>query len=199
MRDRHPSEADLAMFASGDSGWLRELQLKRHVSRCGDCRDTVASYGEVRTALQEVPLPDALANEAGWNRMAGEMRANIRLGLAAGECIGSAPEQSRPRNFSLGLASRRLAVGMAGVVLLAGAGLFLRGLLPHGDLPAVVHAAVVESSGAGVEVRTDRGSMTLLNGGDSAGNQTVTSQGAIRASYVDGNTGTVTVTSVYVE
>ncbi len=41
--------------------------------------------------------------------------------------------------------------------------------------------------------------MTLLNHGDVAGDQTVTSQGAIRASYVDGSTGTVTVTSVYVE
>ena len=45
--------------------------------------------------------------------------------------------------------------------------------------------------------------MTLLNTsanqGDTAIDQTVTSQGAIRARYVDGNTGTVTITSVYVE
>ena len=41
--------------------------------------------------------------------------------------------------------------------------------------------------------------MTLLNHGDVAGDQTVTAQGAIRASYVDGKTGTVTVTSVYVQ
>ena len=46
---------------------------------------------------------------------------------------------------------------------------------------------------------TSTGSMTLMNHGDVTGDQSVTSEGAIRSSYVDGNTGTVTVTSVYVE
>lgn len=192
MNDRHPSEVELALFASGDCGPVRRFQLRGHVSRCGDCRDTVASYGELRTAVRDVALPDALSNEADWNRMASEMRANIRLGLAAGECVGTVPADVRSWSWM-----PRFAVGMAGVVLLAGAGLFLRGLLPRTVLPGLAHAAVLESSGTGVEVRTDTGSMKLLNHGDVAGNQTVTSQGAISATYVDG--GTVTVTSVYVE
>ena len=93
----------------------------------------------------------------------------------------------------------QLAVGMASVLVLAGAGVFLHGLLPHENTPGIVHAAVLESTGAGVEVRTDKGSMTLLNHGDEAAEQTVTSQGAIRASSFDGSAGTVTITSVYVE
>jgi hypothetical protein len=93
-----------------------------------------------------------------------------------------------------------LVIGTAGVLLLAGASLFLRGLLPRENAPGVTPAVVLESTGAGVEVRSVTGSsMTLLNQGEGAGDQTVTSQGAIRASYVDGNTGTVTVTSVYAE
>jgi hypothetical protein len=34
--------------------------------------------------------------EVNWNRLAAEMRGNIRVGLAAGECVGPAePEQTR--------------------------------------------------------------------------------------------------------
>jgi len=42
----HPSETDLALLAGGDCGRLRSFILNRHVARCGDCRDTVASFGE---------------------------------------------------------------------------------------------------------------------------------------------------------
>ncbi len=188
MMNRHPSEADLALLAGGDCGPVQRFLLNRHLSRCGDCRDTVASFSELRSELRDLP-----ARDMDWNRLAGEMRANIHLGLVAGECVKTAPVVAERQNWV-----PRFAVGMAGVILLAGAGLFLRGLLPQGNLP-VVHAAVVESTGTGVQVRTDRGSMTLMNGSDATADQTVTSQGAIRASYVDGSTGTVTITSVYVE
>lgn len=183
----HPSEADLALFAGGDCGPFRSYGIKRHLTRCGDCRDTLTSFSEVRSAVREHVAP-----EPDWNRMSGDMRANIRLGLAAGECVREEPVVKRWKP--------QLAMGMAGVVLLAGAGFFLRGLLPHSDQPSVHAASVLQSTGAGVEVRTDSGnSMMLLNHGDVVGNQTVTAQGAIRASYIDGNTGTVTITSVYVE
>jgi len=194
MKERHPSEADLALLSGGDCGWLRGLLLGRHVAGCGDCRDMVASFGELRSEVRDHALAGFAPESSTWSAMAGEMRANIRVGLAAGECVGEAPTDSPRRNWA-----PRLAIGMASVVVVCGVGMFLRGLLPQGDQPGVVHAAVVESTGTGVEVRTDSGSMTLLNHGDVAGDQTVTSQGAIQASYVDGNTGTVTITSVYVE
>jgi len=195
MKLRHPSEADLALLAGGDCGWLRSFSLNRHVARCGDCRDTVASFGELRSAVQEFAEPGFVANESDWDRIAAEMRANIRVGLAAGECVRETRLKRSPWGWR-----PQLAVGIAGVFLVAGAGVFLRGLLPPGNSPGIVHAAVLESTGAGVQVRTDSGSsMTLLNQGGVTADQTVTSQGAIRASYVDGNTGTVTITSVYVE
>jgi hypothetical protein len=195
MSERHPSETDLALLAGGDCGRLRQFFLNRHVARCGDCRDVVASFGELRAAVLQAPVADM-----NWDRLAGEMRANIRVGLAAGECVREIPaEGSAHRGWK-----PQMAIGMAGVLLLAGAGVFLRGLLPHDSFRGMAHAAVLQSTGAGVQVQMDSGSsMTLLNPlpnhGEAAGDQTVTSQGAIRASYVDGNTGTVTVTSVYAE
>jgi len=200
MNNRHPSEADLALLAGGDCGWWQGLRVRRHVARCGDCRDTLASFGELRSETMQLAADHALpgfgSSGMNWDRMADEMRANIRLGLAAGECVSETPADAGAQRWNW---MPRLAIGMAGVVLLASAGAFLHSLLPHGDLPGVEHSAVLESSGTGVEVRTDTGSMTLLNHGDEAGDQTVTSRGAIRASYVDGNTGTVTVTSVSLE
>jgi anti-sigma factor RsiW len=199
MKNRHPAETDLALLAGGECGLFTRLRLNRHVARCGDCRDTVASFSELRSETRlagEDILPDV-----DWQRLASEMRANVRLGLAAGECVREVPGSERrwhwkPR-LSSGLASK-LAFGMAGVVLLVGAGFFLDGLLPHKG-PGSAHAAVLESTGSGIAVRTDSGSMTLLNHGDVVADQTVSAQGAIRASYVDGDTGTVTITSVYVE
>src|SRR6185312_16953966 len=116
MMNRQPSEADLALLAGGDCGPVQRFLLNRHVSGCGDCRDTVASFSELRSELRDLPAPDM-----DWNRLAGEMRANIHLGLVAGECVKTAPVVAERQNWV-----PRFAVGMAGVILLAGAGLFLR-------------------------------------------------------------------------
>jgi hypothetical protein len=191
MRDRHPAETDLALLAGGECSLFTRLRLNRHVARCGDCRDTVAFFNELRSETRMAG--EDILPEMDWRRLANEMRANIHLGLAAGECVRETPVSVR-RWWK-----PQLVFGMAGVVLLVGAGFFLDGLLPHKGLPGTVHAAVLESTGSGIAVRTDSGSMTLLNHGDVSGDQTVSAQGAIRSSYVDGDTGTVTITSVYVE
>ncbi|HVW09792.1 MAG TPA: hypothetical protein VHC90_14485 [Bryobacteraceae bacterium] len=189
----HPAEAELALLAGGDCGWLERLRLRRHISHCGDCQDTVASFSEIRSSLSEMASPAVAGDEANWEQLAGEMRANIRLGLAAGECIGPVRTETPPRPWV-----PRFAYGMAGVAVLLGAGMFLRGLLPHPDVP-ISHAAVLESTDKGIQVRTSAGSMTLLNQSDAEPDQYITSQGAVRARCVDGDTGTVTITSVYAE
>jgi len=80
---RHPSQETLALHAGGDLGWPERWSTKRHLSGCDDCRDEVVAFSEVRDVLPELnQMP-----EVPWNRIALEMRANIRLGLAAGECV----------------------------------------------------------------------------------------------------------------
>ena len=195
MSARHPSETDLALLAGGDCNRWQTFFLKRHVASCGDCRDTLASFTELRSDTLELATNSSVIPETDWNRLSAEMRANIRLGLAAGECVGGAPVEILPASWK-----PRFAMGTACVLLLAGAGFFLHGLLPNDNPSGVVHAAaVVESNSTGVQITTGAGSMTLMNHAGVAGDQTVASDGAIRASYVDGDTGTVTVTSVYVE
>jgi len=194
MKERHPLETDLALLAGGDCGRFKTFRLHSHLAKCGDCRDALASFEEQRLAVRDYSPAGLVSSELDWARMAAEMRANIRVGLAAGECVRELPARGSRWGWK-----PQLAIGMASVLLLAGVGVFLHGLLPRENEPGIVHAAVLESTGAGVEVRTDKGSMTLLNHGDEAGDQAVTSQGAVRATSFDGNAGTVTITSVYVE
>ncbi len=187
---KHPSETDLALLAGGDCGRVRRFLLKRHVAKCGDCRDALASFSEVRSAVRQSEVPDL-----NWDLVASEMRANIRVGLAAGECVREVPAATSLRGWK-----PQLAIGLTSVLLLAGVGVFLRGLLPHETATSAASAAILESTGDGVRVQNGSGnSMTLLHRDGAVGDQTVTSQGGIRARYVDGNTGTVTITSVYEE
>lgn len=190
----HPAETDLALLAGGELSWIRRLRIEGHVSRCGDCRDAVASFSELRSEIHNYTPSETFD----WNRISAEMRANIRVGLDAGECVREVPGPVSHK-WKLRRCKPQLAIGMAGVLLLAGAGVFLRSQLPHDTLPPQERAAVLESTGSGVQVQSGSGTMTLTLDGDVAGDQTITSQGAIRKSYVDGSTGTVTVNSVYVE
>src|SRR5262245_31994762 len=85
---RHPEETTLALHSSGDLGWFAGWRTERHVAHCARCRDEVAAYREMREMLPDLAeLP-----EVAWNRLAADMRANIRLGLAAGECVREVEE-----------------------------------------------------------------------------------------------------------
>src|SRR4051794_1056729 len=89
---KHPHESDLALFAGHDLGFLSEWRVSRHVARCEQCRASVDAFESARlevTGLGELPP------EIAWNRLASEMKANIRLGLAAGECVGPSEPEKR--------------------------------------------------------------------------------------------------------
>jgi hypothetical protein len=177
---RHPSESDLALLAGAECGLVSRFFLNRHVRNCRQCTETVAQFEIVRAEIADLPLPDL-----DWNRLASEMRANIRLGLEAGECV---------RLFPVAKAwNPRLTVAFASLLILAGAGILMR------SEPATVKAAepTIESTGAGLELRNGSSSMTLLNRNGSVADQTVSAQGEIGARYVDG--GSVTINNVYLE
>ena len=74
-------------------------------------------------------LPElAETPEISWNRLAAEMKANIRLGLAAGECVrtGQAPLRETPL-----FTRARAVVAFASVVVLLVAGLVLQHPAPE--------------------------------------------------------------------
>jgi len=94
---KHPNEATLALHAGGELGALARWKTGRHVSRCEQCRDEVEAFiglREIVPDLAEIP-------EVPWNRLAAEMKANIRLGLAAGECVGATRSHGATRRSLL--------------------------------------------------------------------------------------------------
>ncbi len=181
----HPSEADLALYAGGELGWWRGWRLARHVRTCAACRRQVAEFRRWR---EWVRSQDELPAGINWNRLAAEMKANIRVGLAAGECVGPAREW-RPRWRAAALAFPVLVIVLAGWLL----------QVWHPPLRrAAPRGVIVAATSTGVELRQGGAALTLLHP-QAAGVSRFASGGGVRTRYVDAETGYVTISHVYAE
>ena len=189
--NNHPDAATLALHAGGDLGWFRRWRTARHLGSCAECRDTVAAYQDLRDELPELA---GLPADLPWGRLAAEMRANIRLGLAAGECVAETPAARATPLF----AGARAALALAGVMTL-----IVTGIVLERPTPSVVSARVpvVQPTDGGIERRSGDQAFALMHAGVAGSSVTysVSAQGTMGASYVDPQTSLVTLTKVYVE
>ena len=186
---KHPNQATLALHAGGDLGFFARWRLERHLAKCDECRSEVAAYEGMREIvpdLAEIP-------EVPWNRLAAEMRANIRLGLSAGECVrtGEVPLRDTPW-----FAGARAAVALASIVILSVTGLVLERPAPAPREEGMV----VQSTARGIQIRKDGLTMSLFN--NAAENRRVVyssdAQGGMASLYVD-DKGYVTINRVSAE
>jgi len=184
----HPNQERLALFASGDLGRLTRWTVERHLHRCADCRRDVSDFSELRSELsQSLELP-----ELRWSQLGPEMKANIRLGLAAGECVG-------PRPASHLVLSPRVLAACASLLLLVAASLLLERPMPSvNEARHVQEGAILEASGSGIQVKEGGQALMLLNSRAHDVN-VMASGGTMRARYVDADTGNVTINNVYVQ
>jgi hypothetical protein len=182
---KHPNQASLALYAGGDLGFFARWRTERHVAQCDRCAEELARFGAVReivTDLSEIP-------EIQWNRLAAEMKANIRLGLAAGECVRTAELPLRDRPLFSGF---RTLVAVASIITLVVTGLVLENPTPLKADGSTVLRRIhngIEAGGGGHTFRlmnTGAERVTLSVGAHSMG-----------ARYVDPKTGYVTINSVY--
>ncbi len=183
---QHPDETELALGASGDCGVWAGFRLRRHVRGCTECQAAMESFTDLRGALSA-----DLTHGTNWDERALEMRANIRLGLEAGECV-------RGAGVAVVAAPRwnpRFALALASLFLLAGAGIFLR----ETPTAPVNFPPTLASSDAGIEFRSGETSVMLLNRNGVVADQTVSTLGEIRSRYIDGDTGAVTINNVYLQ
>jgi hypothetical protein len=187
----HPDSAMLALHAGGDLGWFTAWKTAHHVAGCADCRDEIEAFRGMRALLPGLHAMPELP----WNRIAGEMRANIRLGLSAGECVRDTAPPEREAPLFGGF---RAAIAMAGVIAL-----LVTGLVLERPTPSVVSAQVpvVQKTGAGIERRSGDQGFALMHSGVKVKDVTYTvgAQGTVEASFVDPQTNLVTMTKVYVE
>jgi hypothetical protein len=193
---RHPGEKELALLAGGDLGFLAKWRVSKHVDGCASCRAAVDSFEALRAesaALAELPA------NLNWNRLASEMKANIRLGLAAGECVAGYAVGPKRARFS----TLQTAVAYAGLIALVVAGVWMQRPAPDQQRAAIApveEGATLEATRDGIELSDSGGSFGLRY--QPARNDVYFSAdagGAMRARYVDKGTGYVTVVKVNVE
>ena len=189
---KHPNQETLALHAGGDLGSIARWRTRRHLARCAECREEIAGFEQIRQLLPS--LDDA--QELHWNRLAAEMKANIRLGLSAGECV-RADEPAGPGPI---WSWTRAGVALASVAVLLATSVLLEhpGPTVVRDTGVVVQAT---ADGDGVQVREGGQSLGLMHSGTSreAVTYQVGAQGSVEARYVDSVTGYVTVNKVDVE
>lgn len=183
---KHPNQAALALYAGGDLGAWARWRVQRHVAKCEPCGEEIASFEAMRamvTDLSEIP-------DIAWNRLAAEMKANVRLGLAAGECVRSSEPPLRERPLFTGF---RTVVAFASIAILLATGLVLQS-----PTPAMADTGVGKIPN-GIEAVGDGGAFRLMNTGAAGVTFSVSAQGSMGARYVDPKTGYVTINNVYAE
>jgi len=186
---RHPNQATLALHAGGDLGRFARWRTTRHLAQCGRCREEAAAFEDVRRVLPELTeMPDVP-----WNRLAAEIKANIRLGVAAGECVRAAEP---PRRESLLFNAGRAAVAFASIVVLVVTGM----VLEHPAPTLARQGPLVENTRYGIQVVQPGGqTLGLMNAGAQKVTYLMDARGSMEARYVDPETGYVTINTVYAQ
>ena len=189
---KHPGEATLALFAGKDLGPVARWRTQRHLDRCQVCRAEVTAFSALRQEVGDLAELPGIS----WNRLAAEMKANIHVGLAAGECVRGGRAPAAASFFGM-----RAAVACASVALLLLAGMLL-------ERPAPVAVAQrqagvsLQAVGSGLEMR-DGDQAFVLKNGSAVDARDVTysagAQGSMGARFVDRTTGYLTINTVYVQ
>ena len=183
---RHPNQATLALHAGGDLGRFARWKLERHLAKCDACAAEVAAYEnnrEMMAGLADLP-------ELPWNQLAAEMKANIRLGLAAGECVREMETSLRGSRW---LSGARVVVACAGIVILIVTGVVLQRPEPQ---PVVSLIPTVEATDNGIQLSAGGTSVGLMNHGVKRVSYLPNADGGMSASYVNAS-GYITVNTVY--
>jgi anti-sigma factor RsiW len=182
---RHPKQATLALHAGGDLRAFARWKTERHLAQCGQCREEVAEFEGMRQNMADLlGMP-----ELPWNRIAEEMRANIRLGLAAGECVRPVEKAA----WTSLRAGWRMAVAMASIMALAVTGLVLE--RPRPPVEPRDENAGVQTAPDGIGNPT----MRLMYRGAEGVQLSAGAEGSVQAQYTNPVTGYMTVSQVNVQ
>ncbi len=199
---RHPAESVIALYAGGDLGFLEKLRVGHHLRGCSRCRSEVSRH----RAASELLRAEASELPAGlnWDRLAAEMTGNIRVGLAAGECVGEL-KSSRTHGFAW-----KPVAAICALSLVVTSAWWLnfpveqRETLVHNvsriwnRTPAHLPAdrVFLEANRAGIQVKENGSAFTMMHPDATPTVISVSTQGTIGARYI-ADTGQVTITNVY--
>jgi hypothetical protein len=201
-------------LAGGDLGRWERWRAARHVAGCAECHHEIQALRQASTQLRELAaeMPE-LPNGLSWNRLSQEISGNIRVGLAAGEAIAlfDKPARSKPRlgwNAALVILGATLVFGIAFWTSLPAqqAEHLLASLkrIRTERIGTVIHSAagapeeaVVEASSAGIQVKENGRTLSLMQPRSDGATVSISMQGSAGVRFVDADTGQVTTNKVY--
>ena len=203
---KHPLTTDLALYATGDLSLETRARTWLHVRSCHDCRAQVDAFQLDQQRWSDTA--DELPPGVNWDRLASEMKANIRVGLAAGECVSNSAEAPRVPTWNW----KPIAAVAALLVVFTGAWMMN---LPSTDVATIQRAwtravtgkagipvdqgPVVAASPAGIEFRENGAALGVSTGDAPPVAVSVSFSGSASAHYVDDDTGQVTIATVYTQ
>jgi hypothetical protein len=208
---KHASQTDLALYGAGDLALWRRPWIGLHVGRCPECRQQIETYRAGREHIRA--LGDPLPSGVRWERLSAEMAANIRVGLAAGECVATrSPKRTIPAGWRVAgaitgfcallvlawwlnmPAAQTASLGRAMKAIANGREWQARQMLRLDE-----GSSLVQASADGIELRENGSALTLSQKGVRPVSVSLNTQGSARARYIDSDTGQVTITSVYAQ
>jgi anti-sigma factor RsiW len=190
----HPAETSLALLAGGELGVWTRWRIGRHLAACPQCRRQAEEFRAAREQLRHSisDMPEGV----NWDRLAAEIRGNIRVGLAAGECVGPVERRpARPR-WQRAVILAPVVVPVVALLLL---GVWLGVPRPQAGKAAWVDGTLIEATPGGIEFRQGDRMLSLRQPGAGDVTYAVNAQGTVRARYVDGDSGQVTIHNVYAQ
>lgn len=200
----HPEERLLALYARKDLGWGQQFRLARHVKSCAVCSAGVERFQVAIADFQREATAGTLTGFeaiADWNTLEGEMLGNIRVGLDAARCIDHVG-----RRGASGWRMAAVALGMMLVFVMGWAlntppgltnGMVERLRAATAGRTSMARGSVVSTTPLGIAVRSQGGTLTLLSPSSMPVSVSVSGASEVTASYVDAETGQVTITNVY--
>jgi hypothetical protein len=199
-RQLHPDAPTLALLAGGELPFWRRWSPAWHVRFCSHCQAELRQFRALRAALPAEALDESAAADAlpgvAWSVFEAEMRANIRLGLAAGALAGepeSVPQPAPPAPVPFW----RWATVCGALVFVLGAGWWL-GTPRHTPTPVVQSVLTLPVEGEDSGTAQAPGFELLVPASDTARTE-ADFNGATRARLIDGETGRVTLQQVYAQ
>lgn len=199
-RREHPFGTSLALYASGDLSWRERFTVGLHVFGCRQCRNVIEQTRAVRSGVES--HQGVMPAEVDWDFLSAEMKANIHLGLDAGAIVRTAECHPEPEMETAPApaepAGWRVAVVLASVLMVVVSGWYLNRIQSPG-IARVSAPLSVHVKPDGLEVAEHGSAMTLLTPARAAVRMDADFGGALRARYVDSESGQVTVSQVYTD
>jgi len=186
----HPDASELALFAGADLPCWRRWRLARHLRHCPECRLELDVFRRQRDAIRQAGTE--LPPDLNWSRLATDMKANIHLGLAAGECVAPPELKSRPLGW-------RIAAALASFALVMISGWWLQLPHPHWRGRAAAEGTVLQATGDGIELKQQDRALMLVHASSEPVLVSVDLEGVMEARYIDDQTGMVTINNVYAQ